>query len=42
MAAFDEKSRIYIFGGKSEEERLNDFWEFNLETNKYQKIIQSE
>ena len=38
----DNKSKIYIFGGKSEEDRLNDFWEFDLTSNKYTKVYQDE
>ena len=34
-AVANDSENIYIFGGKNEDERLNDLWLFNLKTNKY-------
>ena len=37
-AIASDDSNIYIFGGKNDNERLNDLWAFNLTDYKFKKL----
>ena len=39
---FDNHDKVYMFGGKCKDERLNDLWEFDLNNRKYSPVEQGE